>query len=160
VGAYKITVEADSTKKVSESNEANNLGQAQFKVSEKAALIRKGDLGKGGMPLAPSEAKTKPTDETSSGVGIRNVTGVDFTAVSNTDTGTGRRNITGVDFTTTPSIGTGKREITGVDFTVGPSIGTGKREIKGVDFTVAPSIGTGKRQITGVNFTVKPPVNN
>lgn len=40
-GAFKITVEADSLKKVLESNEANNLGQAQFQVSEKAGTVRK-----------------------------------------------------------------------------------------------------------------------
>jgi len=173
-GAYKITVEADSTKKAAESNEANNLGQAQFQVSEKSALIRNEELGKGETLL---QANAKSTDETSNGVGKRNITGVDFTAASNTDTGTGKRNITGVDFTTAPNMGTGKREIKEVDFTVGsnigagkrvligvdftvePSIGTGKREITGMDFTVGPSIGTGKRQITGVDFTVGPSIS-
>ena len=156
-GAYKITVEADSTKKVLESNEGNNQGQAQFQVSEKTGVVWKELPVKGGMPLAPPDAKTKPTVETSTGVGKRNIAGVDFATAPNT--GTGKREIKGVDFTAAPNIGTGKREIVGVDFTAAPNIGTGKREIAGVDFTTAPNTGTGKREITGVNFTVLLPAN-
>jgi hypothetical protein len=153
-GAYKITVEADSTKKVLESNEGNNLGQAQFQVSEKTGVVRKEVPVKGGMPLAPPEAKAKPTNETSSGVGKRNITGIDFASAPNT--GTGKREIKGVDFTAAPNIGTGKREIVGVDFTAALNIGTGKREISGVDFTAAPNTGTGKREIKDVDFTAAP----
>jgi hypothetical protein len=150
-GAYKIIVEADSANKVTESNENNNFGQARVKVNEKSGVVRNGELEKG--ETLP-QVNAKPTVETGTGVGRRNIAGVDFATAPKT--GTGKREIKGVDFTTAPNAGTGKREITGVDFTVGPNIGTGKREITGVDFTAVPNIGTGKREIKGVDFTATP----
>jgi len=157
-GAYKITVETDSTKKILESNEGNNQSQVQFQVSEKTGAIRKEVPSQGKKSLPPPAPLAAPLEATNTGVGKRYIAGVDLTVTPNT--GTGKREIMGVNFIAAPNLGTGKREITGVDFSAAPNIGTGKREIKGVDFTAAPNIGTGKREITGVNFIVQPPENN